>query len=342
MSEELLRRAFRAQAERVEPSPDALSIIRSRIQRHRRLSRRVTMGLASISSAAVATVTAVLVGTLSCAPPPTTPEPPGGTASPSTTASPDGTTSPDPGTGSPGTVPVYYLGTVGDRVVLYREFRSVTRADTSVAGSIAAAVAEMLRGDPLDPDYTSQWPAGSTVRSVRTEGGVAVVDLGGIATNSVGAETAELTVQQLVWTATAAAADAGSPVDGVRLLVDGSARTELWGHVATGGVLRRGASTDVLAPVWLIAPQQGATVGRNVRVHIAGTVFEATAHLRVQRAGGSTVEDRSVMLSAGAPGRGEAFVDLTLAPGSYTIEAFYFSAEDGSVQAIDDHEIMVT
>jgi spore germination protein GerM len=297
------------------------------------------MSLASISSAAVVTITAVLVGVSSCAPPPAeTPPPPGGTVS--TTGGTATTTTPPPTGGGTATVPVYYLGTVRDRVVLYREFHSVTFVD-GIAGRIGAAVAEMMRNDPLDPDYSSAWPAGATVRGVRIEAGVAVVDLAGVANNSVGAENAAMTIQQLVWTVTAVAADAGSPVDGVRLLIDGSTRSELWGHVSIGGVLRRGASTNTQAQVWLIAPQHGDTVGRSVRVHIDGTVFEATAVVRVRNASGAVVDERTVTLSTGAPGRGEAFLELNLAPGRYTLEAFYYSPADSSIQAMDDHEITV-
>ncbi len=341
--EESLRRALGAQASAVEPSPAALPAIRARI--HRRHRRRRVMGLTSAAGAVLATVTSVLIGTVSCAPPPVTePPPPAGTTTPTPTTSP--TTSPT-SVGTQVSVPVYYLGQISDRVagsrlVLYREYHDAAAADSGLPARITAALHEMLSGDAYDPDYSSPWPAGATVRSVRVEGGVAIIDLGGVESNNVGAEAAALTVEQLVWTVTAVAADARSPVDGVRVLVDGAQASELWGHVSISDVLRRGAAIDVQAPVWLIAPQEGATVGRNVRVHIDGVVWEATAHLIVRRSDGAVVHDDFVMLSSGPPNRGEAYVDLTLPPGRYTVEAFYYSAMDSSVQAMDDHEITVS
>jgi hypothetical protein len=233
-------------------------------------------------------------------------------------------------------VPVYYLGTVRDLDLLYREFHPVTLTDTSLAGRIAAGVTEMARGRPLDPDYHSAWPSGTAVGSVSIESGVAVIDFDRVEGGFNGG-SARATQQQLVWTVTAIAADAESPVDGVRLLLQGSP----WETLGTG-VLRRTASIDTVAPVWLIAPQEGETVGRNVRVHIDGAVFEATVHLRVRNSSGAAVVDQSVMLSNGAPARGEAYVNLTLTPGSYTVEAFFYSAADGSVQGMDDHEITVS
>jgi spore germination protein GerM len=338
-AEELLRRAFDAHTDRVQPSADALASIRHRIAQRSRLARRITMGLASLSSAAVVTVTAVLVGTASCAPVPTpTPPPPG-----ATTTGPSPTTpTTQPNVGAPDQVPIYYLGTARDRVVLYREFRTVTPADASLAARVAAAVREMLHNDPMDPQYTGAWPGGASVREVRVDGGAVTVDLGGVATNSVGAETAAMTVQQLVWTVTAVAADAGSPVDGVRLLIDGAAASELWGHVAVDDVLGRADSLETQAPVWLISPQQDEAVGRTFAVHLDGAVFEATVALRVRDATGTIVDEQSVTLDAGAPQRGEATVELTLAPGRYTLEALYYSPADGSEQALDDHEITVS
>jgi hypothetical protein len=171
---------------------------------------------------------------------------------------------------------------------------------------------------------------------------VAVVVITGIVNNNVGAETAAMTIEQLVWTVTAIAADAGSPVDGVRLLIDGSTVSELWGHVDIGGVLRRGDGTMVQAPVWLISPQHGDTVGGSFQVQLDGRVFEATVNLRVRDAGGAIVDEDFATLSDGAPARGQATLQLTLAPGRYTLEAFYFSPADGSIQAMDDHEITVS
>ncbi len=339
MTPDDLRRAFEARAQRVDPAPDGLRSIQTRIQRQAHLKRRITMGFASASSAVAVTVTAAIVGMASCSPPPSAnPEPPGGGTIVST-APPTPTAPTTPAT--PVTLPIYYLGEAGNRTVLYREFRSVPVSRTTLAGRLEAAVSQMLRDDTLDPDYFSAWPSGATVRSVSVEGGIAVVDLGGAATNDVGAEVSAMSLEQLVWTVTAVAADADSSVDGVRLLIDGRADPDLWGHVRADGVLRRGAAVNVQAPVWLISPQQGETVGRSFRVHIDGTVWEANAHLTIRNSAGTAVLDRFVMLPNGAPQRGDAFVDVTLTPGRYTVEAFYYSSQDGSVQAMDDHEITV-
>ena len=106
----------------------------------------------------------------------------------------------------------------------------------------------MLTADSArDPDYRTGWPPGARVRDVRVGDGTVTVDIGRASRNNVGSEAAHQAVQQLIWTATAAS---GQP--GLRLLIDGQAVDELWGHVAVSGTLRRAAQQDVQARVWLM------------------------------------------------------------------------------------------
>jgi hypothetical protein len=148
-------------------------------------------------------------------------------------------------------------------------------------------------------------------------------------------------VQQLVWTTTAVAAEREQQLAGVRLLFDGAARDEFWG-ADVSGTMRRGPYAGTAAPLWVISPQEGARVSRSFDVHIAGVVFEATARLRVLDSAGDVVVDQPVTLSAGAPAQGVVHVPVTLEPGTYTVQAFYLSAQDGSEQGMDDHTFTVS
>jgi hypothetical protein len=112
--------------------------------------------------------------------------------------------------------------------------------------------------------------------------------------------------------------------------------------VPAGGLLARRAQADVLAPVWVIDPQQGVTVGRAVTLLVDGCTFEAVAVVRVRDASGAVVLERSLHVGAAAvPSRSTAEVPVTLAPGRYTVQGFVFSAKDGSVQDLDDHTFTV-
>lgn len=243
-------------------------------------------------------------------------------------------------------VPVYYLGTERsrreadgqptDRIKLYREFHRAPAGAGNAQPRTAAAVTAMLGTAPFDPDYRSGWPAGAYVRQVRLDTDTATVSLGGAATNNVGAEAAHQAVQQLVWTATAA-----SGKTGVRLLLDDKPVQDLWGHVAIGGVLRRAAALETLALVWLIDPQHGATVAPSFTIHVSGAVYESTIQLRV-RQGERIVNQRFVTVASPTAGAfGEAKTNLTLTPGTYTVEAFADSPADGRDLFLDDHVITV-
>jgi hypothetical protein len=255
------------------------------------------------------------------------PTPPGGPV-PSV-----GTTS---GTATTASLAVYYQGGEPNRPRLYREFHRLWLRDGSAADRITAAVRNLLDGPTgMDPHYSNAWPVSTDLRGVSVSGGTATVDLAGAARNDVGEAVARMAVQQLVWTVTAVPG-----VSGVRLRLDGTAVDRLWGGVDVSGVLRRGPAVEVLAPVWLIAPQQGDTVGRTFQVHLAGILPEATAQLRIQR-DGRTVSEKTITLSIAGPAQGEYRHSVTLPPGRYTLTAYATSLADGREQHLDDHVITV-
>jgi hypothetical protein len=201
----------------------------------------------------------------------------------------------------------------------------------------------MLSRPADDPDYRSAWPAGADVGHASISEGTITLDLGGATGGpasgfATGDATARMAVQQLVWTATAQVP--GST--GVRLLLDGVPATSLWGTALDTGVLSRGPAADVLAPIWIIDPQQGTVQGHRFTVSVAGIVFEATMRLRVRdRVSGAVVYDETVHLSGGAPAQGTASLTLNLPSGGYSIEGYVVSERDGSEQVYDDHQFTV-
>jgi hypothetical protein len=334
--EEVLRRVLNAEAAKVDVEARALVEIREKIKVRRArwwhpfTARGATL-LSSTAVALTAGVAAVLIGFSSCAPPAPAPLPPG-------SAGPTGgfITSIGPSGETILRLPVYYLGPSATGSGLYREYHPLPGGDRSIEQLTTVAVNDMLGARPLDPDYASPWPAGARVRQVRRDGSTVTIDLAGAAANSVDAATARQAVQQLVWTATAV-----SGLTDVRLLLDGQEVPTLWGQAPVVGALVRGNAVDVLAPVWLIDPQEGSVVGKTLTVYLAGIVFEATAQLRVRDAAGTVVHQQVVQLDKGAPNQGQASLEVTLPPGDYTVQAYYLSANDGSEQAMDDHTITV-
>jgi hypothetical protein len=358
--EDSLRRALEHEAARVEVSPDALGEIRARIRRRSWWTAwRTALGGGAVAAVAGGAAVAVLTAGPASPPPDTAPEPPVVTSparpAPPTTGPTTGptagpTTLPPVKPGLPvfvGTPAVYFVGPdrlvteAGERIErprLYREFPFLRLGDTTPAGRTRAAVDAMFVRPPADPDYASAWPSDARVRSVRVDESTVTVDLTGAedaVARTLPAESARIAVQQLVWTATAA-----SGARSVRLLFDGRPAAVLFGHVAGDGDLRRAPQLEVAAPVWLIEPQAGRVLAQRFTAHVAGSVFEATAVLRV-RQGDRVVVERTITLDAGLPRRGEAKVTLTLPPGTYVVEAYAASAVDGGVQHLDDHTITV-
>ncbi|GAA4254978.1 GerMN domain-containing protein [Dactylosporangium darangshiense] len=330
--EERLRAALRARADEVETSPDALPRIRMRTARARRRGGWAMIGAVAAVATAIAAGVVVFNDNRSDRPPtPAT----SSTVVPDTSAVPS--TSVGPGA-RPVNLPVYFARDGR----LYREFRPATLAEDTDRGRIRAAVEMSLQGRAADPDYRTLWPAGVTVRGIGIDGATVTVDLGDVGSGPADDGPAALAVQQLVYTVSAVSTYTSiRKSDGVRILVDGAPVARLWGSADTAGVLHQAPMLDVQAPVWVIEPAQGAQVGKSFTVYLAGIVWEGTVNLRIRGDGGRVVYEKVVQLSVGAPALGEARVPVTLPPGRYTVESFYISPKDSSVQWVDDHEFSV-
>jgi len=315
----LLRRALTREAEMVEPGDDGLERIQDRTEQDR--GRRWVPWAAAAAAAAVIGLVAggvigmsgrdepatpAATGTLSPSPAPTTEAP---TTGP--TEEPTGTAAP---TGELEGVPVYWLGQSATRFWLYREFRDVP----DDGGRVASAVAAMTREQPLDPDYTSPWTPASRVQVVQ-DGDALTVDLSEDAFGEgVGSEVAALAVQQLVWTATAAAQTAGP----VTITVDGGAY-DAWGVMRLGEPVARAAIGDVQAPTWVLSPGEGATVpAGSVEVTGTGTAFEGNFLWEVRDVGTDEVVADGFTTGGSMGEFGEFAFTVELSAGEYVLEVY--------------------
>lgn len=313
----LLRATLTREADMVEPG-DGYDAIRERVadDRHPRGRRG---GVVWLAAAAAVVVVAGVVGVLALGgdddPPPAAATT---TATTDTSPTPSATTSAPPATSTSAPpaaeltgVPVYWLGDSTANVWLYREFRTLPDAGGTVRTAVLAAMSER----PLDPDYRTPWAAPSRLEVTTDENIVIDVSADAFAGGGVGTREAELAVQQLVWTATAAA-QSNAPVT---ILVDG-APYDAWGAVALGGAMTRAPQQDVQAPVWVESPTEGQQVAPGVlTVTGVSTAFEATLSWEL------TTDDAEVVGSGftmgGSMGAYAPYEITTpeLAPGTYTI-----------------------
>ncbi|GAA2197270.1 GerMN domain-containing protein [Sinomonas flava] len=197
--------------------------------------------------------------------------------------------------------PVYWLGRAKDGVYLYREFRDAGGQDNP----IATALRLMMSQKPLDPDYFSPWQTPKKLAASVSGRNVITVDVSADAFNTgVDEPTAQLAVQQLVYTATAAAASAGlidsdQPIS-VMLLVDGHTSQLAFERVQLGQLMQRDPS--MLAPAWIIDPQEG--VGLDGPLKVFGRSTRADQELGWQ------------VLRRDSPGKSSVYLSGTVAPGT--------------------------
>lgn len=224
-------------------------------------------------------------------------------------------------------IPVFYLGESQKSFKLFREFRVVPDA----GGAIASAVSAMTRLAPLDPDYLTPWRPASRVHVVRVGSNLAVdLSADAFANTKVGSEVAAAAIQQLVYTATAAAAQSGSPATTVSITKDGKA-ADAWGVVRIGAATRRAPIIDVQAKAWVIAPQQGEVrPAGTVSFTGYGTSFEATFGWVIRTAAGVTVARGSAMGGTGTGGFGSVSFHARLAAGTYTVTLSTDDPSDGA------------
>lgn len=262
---------------------------------------------------------------------------PSSTTLPSTAPTPSATATGSPAPPPAGTVqavPVYYVGSrlaTGGDLALFREFvRASVATPVSPETRARAALELALDPTPTDSSYEEVWTGVSLVDVEIGEADRITIRLSGPA--SVPQEHAELAVQQLVWTAQAAAGRGNVPVRFV--LEDGSA-TVAGSLPATGDYRRPSGEAEVsslLAPLWIDDPARGQVLpaGKPLSVTGQASTFEATLSWQLLR-GSTVVHEGFATANAGAPARGQfSFTVPALSAGGYTVRVFEVSMKDGS------------
>jgi hypothetical protein len=222
------------------------------------------------------------------------------------------------------TVGVYFVGDTPQGPRLYREFRKVDAADPA-----AGALALMLSGDTLDPDYRTLYPGGSFAGVTVGEDAIEVEhgdDSWLTPAPGMSEDEARLAAQQLVYTLQGVA-QKRLPVE----IVLGGQPSDLFG---LGGQLGNEPETDVRALVNITAPEEGATVSDTFTASGVSSSFEATTPWEIREGG----VDGEVVAEGFATAKGwmdklypwETEVDVSdLPPGDYTFVAMTDDPSDG-------------
>jgi len=221
-------------------------------------------------------------------------------------------------------IPIYWIAESRRSFALYREFREVP--DTG--GPISSAVSAMTSLKPLDPDYMTPWRPASRVTASQN-GNAITVDLSSdaFANAQVGSEVADRAVQQLVYTATAAALKAGTAASTVKITVDGVA-FDAWGVIRLGEAMQRAPMSAVQAQTWVASPQEGEDLpAGTVTFKGFGTAFEANFVWEVRNESGAVVAKGFTMGGSGDGTFGEFTFTAKLTAGKDSVKV---SGSDGS------------
>lgn len=302
--EQRLRDALRYEADQVMPSANGLERIRERVRQPDAWYRRpLALAAAGVTATAGVVVAATLVlSSISS---------PGDSASgPSSSATEN--------TPKITALPVYYA-TDGPRggTRLTREFHQPGTTEP-----IAASITDMIAG-PKDPDYTTLWKPQTEVKSAKIEDRTIVVDLGDAGFKPAARNREWAAVQQLVYTATAAASAAYPDVKGslpVQVLIDGELPSpQQRKQLNLARVENRVPELKIRQLVQIDNPADGARVPSPVTVDGSATAPEGTLRWEVRkRDGGPAVESGTTTAKECCKFAAFSF-QLQLEPGSYVV-----------------------
>lgn len=369
--DELMRRALRDEADRIEPA-DALPEIRARAHAQRPpVARRpwlLTAGVAAVGTAAAIGAFTVFNGnnnvandgdavagpgtttsasgavpnqTPSVVSPAPSPVPTAATQPPATTTSATVKTAGPTDRGVPeqsvrtAVVPVYWLGQqVG---VPKKSAAKLYRTWAKVSGRPAEeAVRIMTTEQPEDPDYYSVW-RGAAVNRVTRSDGVVTVDFKQVPKTNLDPDLARVAAQQLIYTVQGALQD---DTTSIQVTQAGRAVQKLFGQVDTSTPLTRAQAADVQALVWITSPGEGAVTGSKVTVEGTASAFEATVNYQL-----TNLKTRETKKSFTSTKVGQEFspfaFSVSLTPGAWQIEVYLISDADGSVTNTDSKTILV-
>lgn len=245
-------------------------------------------------------------------------------------------------------VTIYYLIDFGGRMWLAPERHEVAEQPRTCR----AALEEFVRGEPQDPDHLTPIPAAARILDLTITDGLTTVDWSAeVLEATTGSEGEALGIQSIVWTLTEFLT-----VDRVRFTVEGKVEgtasngrpiQDWWGHVGLHEQpFGRAKAIEVLEPITVWSPADGAAVGQTFRVVGEASTFEANVPIRIFDAGGALVQTEVATATEGGPGRGTFDIQITIeslppSPETWRLEAYEVNQETGADFFVESRRIEV-
>lgn len=232
------------------------------------------------------------------------------------------------------TATIYFVSDTPRGFKLFSEKREFPKSEYLSKQIISDLITGKIT--PKDPNYVNLWGSSNSVNSITSANLVATIDLGNIFLN-VGSESEQRAIDQIVWTYL----EFNTAIKSVRFTVNGKAVESFAGHVDTTKEFTRAPSYEVLNPLQISSFNEGDVLSNPIKISGEACTFEANVFWRISKDGKVLKED-STTAAIACPDRSAWSITLDkLDPGSYKFEVIEYSAEDGSLFAIDDKNFTV-
>jgi len=257
--------------------------------------------------------------------------------SPTDSGSPSPSESAEPGVA----VAVYFVGEGPKQPVLFREFQDADAGEDAVTAAARLAVG----GTPLDPDYRTAWPAGTSA-TASYDGDLVTVDLSGTDLQTRPADLSKrlskLALQQVVFSVQGAVQDRAP----VLFLIDGQPSDTVLGEPTIEPVTQ-GKVLQTLSLMSITVPAEGQVVSGSFEASGVNNGFEASVSYEI-RDGDQVVASGFGMAEGWMEDKLWPWtldVDLAgVAPGTYTFVAMNddpSGGEEGHGPDVDTRTIVV-
>jgi hypothetical protein len=232
------------------------------------------------------------------------------------------------------TATIYFVSDTPRGFKLFSEKREFPKSEDLSKQIISDLVSGKIA--PKDPNYVNLWGSTNSVNSITTENSIATIDLGNISLN-VGSESEQRAIDQIVWTYL----EFNTSIKSVRFTANGKTIESFAGHVDTTKEFMRAPDYEVLNPLQISSINEGDELSNPIKISGEACTFEANVFWRLSK-DGKVLKEGSTTAGMACPERSAWSVTLDkLNPGSYKFETIEFSAEDGSLFAIDDKNFKV-
>lgn len=232
-------------------------------------------------------------------------------------------------------VKVYFVADTPRGFKLFSENREISAPPNAFASTV---ISQLISGSlqPIDPDYVNLWDSSNSLNELVISGAQATVDLN-LGKLNVGAEGEIRAIEQIVWTLTGITPSLTT----VRFLLNGEQVETFAGHVDTSVDFKRVPDYEVLSPLQIDSLSDGAELSLPISVAGYACTFEANVIWTITQ-NDKFVVDGVTTAATACPERSKWQVTLPdLEPGEYLFTVKEFSAEDGSLFALDSKRLVV-